>query len=99
MKKSWRKKLINLTIKQALSLIELLDENLKRTDFKSFNKVGVDFSGYVGTFGERHSGCSKVSCMTSIVKYLMGESMGPDPDLVIAWLDGKVPGWQKRIGL
>jgi len=88
----------NLSVYQALGLISLLDEKLKRVDFKSSTKFGVDFGGYTGSFGITYSGCTKVDCMTSIVKYLVGESMGPQPEHVAEWLNEKVPGWQDAIG-
>lgn len=89
---------MNLTVRQALRLVQHLDEKLKRPDFNSFMKLGVDFRGYRGAFGIQHSGCSKVDCITSIVGYLIGEGLGPDPENVATWLDEKVPGWKKEIG-
>ena len=87
-----------LSTRQALQLVVVLDE-LKRSDFKSARRIGVDFGGYFDrVLGRTTSGCSKVDCMTSIVRYLMGESMGPQPEHVAEWLNEKVPGWKEKIG-
>jgi hypothetical protein len=87
-----------LSVRQALKLVSVMDDNLKRADFKDFRRLGVDFGGYTDRSGQGHSGCSKVDCMTSIVKYLMGESLGPCHTDVAIWLEEKVPGWMNEIG-
>lgn len=89
---------MKLTVIQALKLVVVLD-GLKRTDFKSCTRFGIDFGGWNDGMGTYHSGCTKIDCITSIVKYLLGESMGPNPDHVVEWLDDKVPGWKGKIGL
>jgi hypothetical protein len=87
-----------LSTLQALKLVVVLDE-LKRVDFKSCKRFGIDFGGwYDRAYGTSRSGCSKIDCITSIVKYLMGESMGPNPEHVAEWLEEKVPGWKEKIG-
>lgn len=88
-----------LSTYQALELVTVLDNRLKKADLKSFRNLGVDFSGYYDRMsGRMTSGCTKVECITSIVNYLMDKSFGPSPKDVAEWLDEKVPGWQKEIG-
>lgn len=89
-----------LTTRQALDLVFYMDEKLKRSDFKRTQMLGVDFGGYYNrATGRVTSGCSKVHCITSIVGYLCGDAFGPSTDDVGRWLDEKVPGWKKEIGI
>jgi len=85
-----------MTIGQALKLVVMMDEKLKRGDFKHGHNLGVNFGGYWQSMAARQApGCTKLECVVAVVRAIAEPSgLGIHREDAEAFLDARVPGWR-----